>query len=55
MMGFIVLTSLPSALVILVAQCQPTKKVWAPQSPGKCWDPGTLVAIGLTFNGGMFF
>lgn len=51
-MTFIILTSLLSVSVVLLAQCQPIRKIWDPTVPGKCWEPDKLNTIGLIFNSG---
>ena len=40
--GFLVVSSIPLIIVVL-AQCQPLRKLWYPQTPGRCWDPSIEV------------
>ena len=36
MMGGLILTNL-LPIIVLLSQCSPTKKSWAPGAPGRCW------------------
>ena len=31
--------------IVVVPQCQPIKKIWAPLTPGKSWRPGIVLGI----------
>ena len=37
--------------LITLLSCQPPRKAWSPQIPGKCLDPGTLQVIYIFFGG----
>ena len=44
------ITGIGTAIVV-VPQCQPIKKIWAPLTPGTCWRPGIVLGI-ADFVGG---
>ena len=53
LMIFIVGSNLP-LVIILMAQCQPNKKLWLPWIPGNCWSLQVEIRYAY-YQGGMTF
>ena len=43
-----------SSAILVLAQCRPAQKLWAPELPGKCWSHRVGTKVGY-FNGGEVF
>ncbi len=48
---FWILLSWVTALVFVLATCNPIKKLWEPLSPGVCWDAKTQLVTGAYIGG----